>query len=148
MVKCNMIRVNMAIRWNTFCVPRVWDKNNIGGVTTLFCSRVYPWWRRLGYGQYHGLYGLCLSPWLHRHHSIHIFIWRTRLAVTWWRNQMETFSALLAIFPGNSPVRWILHTKASDAELWCSLDLRLNLWHTCTWVTAELTELNYCTRFS
>ena len=39
---------------------------------------------------------------------------------------METFSALLAICVGNS--RWIPHTKASDAELWCFLwsDLRLN----------------------
>ena len=34
----------------------------------------------------------------------------------WWRHQMETFSALLAICVGNSPV-----TKASDAELWCFL---------------------------
>ena len=97
---------------------------------------------------------------------------------TWWRHQMETFSALLAICAGNSPVtcefpsqrpvtrsfgvffdlllnkrlskqlwrwwfetpsrsllrhynsswndqfsgpRWIPHTKASDAELWCFL---------------------------
>ena len=32
------------------------------------------------------------------------------------------FSALLAICAGNSPVdRWILHTKASVAELWCFL---------------------------
>ena len=31
----------------------------------------------------------------------------------WWRHQMETFSALLAICAGNP------HTKASDAELWC-----------------------------
>ena len=35
--------------------------------------------------------------------------------MTWWRHQMETFSALLAICAGNSPVR----TKASDAELSC-----------------------------
>ena len=36
---------------------------------------------------------------------------------TWWRYQMETFSALLALphSPVNSP------TKASDAELWCLL---------------------------
>ena len=34
----------------------------------------------------------------------------------WWRHQMETFSASLAICAG-----WIRHTKASDAELWCFL---------------------------
>ena len=32
----------------------------------------------------------------------------------WWRHQMEAFSALP--FTGH---RWIPHTKASDAELWC-----------------------------
>ena len=39
----------------------------------------------------------------------------------WWRHQMETFSALLAICAGNSPVRWIPRTKARDAELCCLL---------------------------
>ena len=42
----------------------------------------------------------------------------------WWRHQIETFSALLAICAGKSPV--IPRTKASDAELWCFFDLRLN----------------------
>ena len=41
----------------------------------------------------------------------------------WWRHQMETFSALLAI---KAPRHWPLcgeftRTKASDAELWCFL---------------------------
>ena len=36
-----------------------------------------------------------------------------RICLTWWRHQMETFSALLAICAGR--------TKASDAELWCFL---------------------------
>ena len=36
---------------------------------------------------------------------------------------METFSALLAICAGNSPGT---RTKASDAELWCFFDLRVN----------------------
>ena len=44
----------------------------------------------------------------------------------WLQNMMTSsngfFSALLAICAGNSPVdRWILHTKASVAELWCFL---------------------------
>ena len=45
-----------------------------------------------------------------------------RTWVTWWRHQMETFSALLAICAGNSPVPGDFpRTKASDAELWCFL---------------------------
>ena len=34
---------------------------------------------------------------------------------SWWRHQMETFSALLIICAGNSPVPG---TKASDAKFW------------------------------
>ena len=38
---------------------------------------------------------------------------------SWWRHQMETFSALLAICARNSPVPGEFpQTKASDAELW------------------------------
>ena len=37
---------------------------------------------------------------------------------SWWRHQMEPFSALLALCAGNSPVTGEF-TKASDAELWC-----------------------------
>ena len=42
---------------------------------------------------------------------------------TWWRHQMETFCALLAICAGNSPVtcEFPYITKASGAELWCFL---------------------------
>ena len=37
----------------------------------------------------------------------------------WWRHQMETFSVLLAICAGNSPVTGEFpRTKAGDAELW------------------------------
>ena len=39
----------------------------------------------------------------------------------WWRHQMETFSALLALCAGIHRSRWIPRTKASDAELWCFL---------------------------
>ena len=45
----------------------------------------------------------------------------------WLRHKMETFSALLALCAGNSPVTGEFpHTKASDAELWCFFYLRLN----------------------
>ena len=41
---------------------------------------------------------------------------------SWWRHQMETFSALLTL----TGDRWIPRTMASDAELWVFFDLRLN----------------------
>ena len=49
---------------------------------------------------------------------------------TWWRLLMETFSALLAICAGNSPVTGEFPcTKASDAELWWFFFyLRINGW--------------------
>ena len=38
----------------------------------------------------------------------------------WWRRQMETFSALLALCAGNSPVTGEFPPQmASNAELWC-----------------------------
>ena len=41
---------------------------------------------------------------------------------SWWRHQMETFSTLLAICVGNSPVTGEFPTQmASNAELWCYL---------------------------
>ena len=43
-------------------------------------------------------------------------------SLTWWRHQMKTFSALLALLWGESTGhRWIPLTKASDAEVWCFL---------------------------
>ena len=44
---------------------------------------------------------------------------------TWWFHQMETFSALLAFYVGNSPVTG---TKANDMELSCFFNPRLNKW--------------------
>ena len=51
-------------------------------------------------------------------------------SLAWWRNQMETFSALLAIlcveFTGH---RWIPRTKASDAALmFCLICVWINGW--------------------
>ena len=46
---------------------------------------------------------------------------------SWWRHQMETFSALLAHLCGEfTGPRRIPHTKVSDTELWCSFYLCLN----------------------
>ena len=51
------------------------------------------------------------------------------LCKTWWRHQMQTFirvtGPLCGEFTGH---RWIPHTKASDAELWCFL------WSTPEWM--------------
>ena len=46
---------------------------------------------------------------------------KTGLFKAWWCHQMETFYALLALVRGIHRHRWIPHTKASDAELWCFL---------------------------
>ena len=47
----------------------------------------------------------------------------------WWREQMETFSALLALCEGESTcLRWIPLTKASDAELWYLLKQSKRWW--------------------
>ena len=65
-----------------------------------------------------------------RHHPAHVTSLCRRQYIrlqfptnqkSWWRHQMETFSALLAICAGNSPVSGEFPggTKASDAELWC-----------------------------
>ena len=55
----------------------------------------------------------------------------TSVPDTWWRHQMETFSALLALCAGNSPChRWIIRTKASDGALMFSL--------ICTWINGQV----------
>ena len=41
---------------------------------------------------------------------------------SWWRHQMETFSAFTShLFWEFTGLRWIPRTKASDPELWCFL---------------------------
>ena len=47
--------------------------------------------------------------------------------LTWWRHQMETFSALLVLCARNSPVTGEFPAqRSSDTELRCFFDLRLN----------------------
>ena len=64
-----------------------------------------------------------------------VMVWQRSLDnwgnFSWWRHQMETFSALLALCAGNSPVPVNSPgTKVSDAELRCFFDLRrwINDW--------------------
>ena len=48
---------------------------------------------------------------------------------TWWRHQMETFSALLAICAGNSPVPGeFLAQRSVTRNFDVFFDLRLNKW--------------------
>ena len=69
----------------------------------------------------------CPCPWyllLVQHSSIYCAIYSEsrRLYNAWWRHQMETFSALLALCAGNSPGTGEFPSqKASDVELWCFL---------------------------
>ena len=50
---------------------------------------------------------------------------RTAVNHTWWRHQMETYSRVTGPLCGElTGHRWISLTKASDAELWCFVDLR------------------------
>ena len=50
-----------------------------------------------------------------------------RLGITWWRHQMETFSALLAICAGNSPVPGEFPTQRPVTRSFdVFFDLRLN----------------------
>ena len=52
---------------------------------------------------------------------------KSRLCVTWWRHEMETFSALLAIFAGNSPVPGELSAQRPVTRSFVIFfDLRLN----------------------
>ena len=64
---------------------------------------------------------LCLGNCFFVRNNINIEVRHCWLKLmSWWRHHMETFSALLALCAGNSPItRWIPRTKASDAELWC-----------------------------
>ena len=64
--------------------------------------------------QYYQLYGCCYCR--HRRRcvtSAMVSLIKNCIPKnTWWRHQMETFSALLALCVGSSPV-------TGDAELWC-----------------------------
>ena len=51
------------------------------------------------------------------------------LMITWWRHQMETFSALLAICVGNSPVTGEFPSQRPVTRSFdVFFDLRLNEW--------------------
>ena len=49
-------------------------------------------------------------------------LWYLCVRFSWWRRQMEIFSALPVLCVGNSPShRWIPLTQCINAELWCFL---------------------------
>ena len=59
-------------------------------------------------------------------------VWK--ICKAWWHHQMETFSALLALCAGNSPVTGEFLSAASDAGLWCSL--------ICGWINGWVNNRN------
>ena len=61
-----------------------------------------------------------LEATLQCHHDMYVFL-------SWWRHQMETFSALLAICAGNSPVPGEFPTQMPVTRSFAVFfDLRLN----------------------
>ena len=53
----------------------------------------------------------------------------TALIILWWRHQMETFSALLAFYAGNSPVAGEFPAQRPVTQSFdVFFDLRLNIW--------------------
>ena len=60
-------------------------------------------------------------------HNIFPYLRETDLRISWWRHQMETFSALLVICAGNSPVTVEFPTQRPVARSFdVFFDLRLN----------------------
>ena len=67
---------------------------------TLCCYQTHVW-------QYHVDYVICVFAMLTYFSECTVSTWRTAYVAfcfPWWRHQMETFSALLALCAGNSPV--------------------------------------------
>ena len=61
----------------------------------------------------------CKIPNWRRLPEVHLYCGKKH---SWWRHQMETLSALLALCAGNSPVTGEFPAqRASNAELWCFL---------------------------
>ena len=73
---------NIIINWNIICIRHYWWKFDIG-------------------------LDICSAPLLSKLHLFQLIQWVTLYVVhdmaSWWRHQMETFSALLAMCAGNSP---------------------------------------------
>ena len=104
-------------RWKLLLLKRQWRACVVGS---------WPWGRLQGRSSRHNRQ----EPELWVKNYLHLLVVIMKLnnpsaawgpfLLTWWRHQMKTFSALMAICARNSPVT-IPHTKASDAELLCFL---------------------------
>ena len=76
--------------------------------------------------------GMAIAGWLFSYvvtlapHLTHIL---ANWPISWWRHQMETFSALLALFAGNSPVTGEFPAQRPVTRSFdVFFDLRLNKW--------------------
>ena len=88
-------------------------------------------------------------------HLVHTFMKssksNTNATHSWWRHQMKSFSALLAICAVTGH-QWIPRTKAIDAELWCFLGsppermvfetLSCSLWRHCNVLWGIIGEIS------
>ena len=73
-----------------------------------------------------------------------IDIWRQYLNKSWWRHQMETFSALLVICAGNSPACEFPAQRPVTRSFDVFFDLCLNKWlseHSWAWWFESLSRL-------
>ena len=112
-----MIKLILLI-WSWILCNAIWKLQSLN---TLFC-----WY--LGHFITHGYVLKILAN--DKSTLVKVIVWNHQAICvwcSWWRDQMETFCALLAILYGEiSSHRWIPRTKASDAKLWCFFDRRPN----------------------
>ena len=101
----SMVHLTISQHWSRQCL-------GIGQVTSLYLNQ---WWlmywrmcaslglNELNFSIYYTVGSVvlqCCAAWILRYIKTHL----SMTIHSWWRHQMETFSALLAICAGNSPV--------------------------------------------
>ena len=103
----------------------------IGGTSiyTGICNNVSQdgsnwWWPRASSPNSHPCccHGYVIFGWMLHLLTGNVTVMYTKIDITWWRHQMETFFRVTVHLCGEfTGPRWIPSTKASDAELWCFL---------------------------
>ena len=123
------LNVLMAITRHIWWVLGSMSHSNQSGDNTMVAGGLVPTWHQ---GIYNHLLGssqmyISVIPKL-----FNVYMLRSlRHTLSWWRHQMETFSALLAIFAGNSPVPGEFPTqkpmtRSFDVFPWSAPDKRLS----------------------
>ena len=99
------LRVYLRVCYDNIRIAHSWHHNWLYTITVslFWCSSVlFELWLRTNYKR------------------CRILEWH-RTPKSWWRHQMETFPRNWPFVREIHRSRWIPHTKASDAELWCLL---------------------------